>query len=178
MQTQLSRLVMCLALGTGALFAGCDSGGSSEDTGEGGECTDPFPDATKDPDVESLQTFWGTACTSDQDCIDSMGFDNAFCVGSILGVYELPDGYCSRHCTLPDDQTPYVHDDPACDENGGISCVGVMGFFEACAPQCDSDSQCGREAYACQIMPLIASEGDPTYCLMHPDACCLDPAQC
>jgi hypothetical protein len=122
------------------------------------------------------QTSWGTPCTTDADCahLGEMGE----CFENVLGVYELPGGACTVRCELPDSGTTVVEDDPQCDPNGGIACMGAKGIFSACLPPCTDDSQCGREGYGCIRMPTISAEGDAKFCLMNPDACCLDPTMC
>ena len=84
-------------------------------------------------------------------------------------IYELPQGYCSKTCTLPAG-TQYSVDDAQCDPAGGVDCIGQAPLFQVCAPQCTDDAQCTRDGYTCRNFPLIAMEGDPTYCLM-PDCC-------
>jgi len=90
------------------------------------------------------------------------------CLGEAV-IFELPGGYCSKLCTLPED-TNYSFDDPQCDPTGGVDCIGQAPLFEVCAPQCKQESQCTRDGYICRTFPLISEEGDPTYCLM-PDCC-------
>lgn len=146
------------------------AGDTAGDTGGMLACGDEW--AEKDGMTESIMDDWGLPCMSDADCTAALG-DTAVCVTDILGVYELPGGYCSKlDCELPDNLTTFVLDAEDCDPNGGIACIGVAGTYTVCAEPCDNSSQCGREGYGCRIMPNIASEGDPTFCLMDPEACC------
>ncbi|MCH9680430.1 MAG: hypothetical protein K0V04_03265 [Deltaproteobacteria bacterium] len=127
-------------------------------------------DASDDMASDPLMNTWGAPCSTDADCVALIG-EGAVC-DTLAVVYELPGGYCTKPCTLPDADTRFVLDDPVCDPNGGIACIGVMGQFERCGPPCLGDMQCNRDGYVCRLMPLIGVEGDPRMCLM-PD-CCLD----
>lgn len=118
---------------------------------------------------EPIMQTWGAACTSNEDCIDLIGDPAAVCDFAAV-VYELPGGYCTKPCVLPDFETRAVLDDPQCDPEGGVACLGVMGTFERCAIPCTESAQCNREGYECRLLPLIGVEGDPTFCLM-PDCC-------
>jgi hypothetical protein len=120
---------------------------------------------SSDPVTET----WGAPCTTNQDCIDLIGDPAAVCDFTAV-VYELPAGYCTKPCVLPDLETRFILDDPACSAEGGVACLGVMGTFERCAIPCTSSDQCNREGYECRLLPLIGVEGDPTFCLM-PDCC-------
>ena len=93
--------------------------------------------------------------------------DGGVCLKDILMVYNLPGGYCSKICKLPDTMTAYVPDDPIC--GPGVTCIGAMGFFEGCAVECADNSDCPRQGYECRIMPTIGAPGDPTFCLMTED---------
>jgi hypothetical protein len=131
----------------------------------------------KDDTTPSIMETWGAACMVDADCEAGLGA-GAKCVTNILGVFDLPMGYCSRECEVGSTDVTFVLDSPDCDPNGGVACVGIDGQFTACALPCTNDSECGREGYACQIMPLIGAEGDQTFCLMNPTACCTTPGTC
>lgn len=48
-------------------------------------------------------------------------------------------------------------------------CVGLMGYFEACAHACTDNTQCPRAGYECRRMPQINNMGDPNFCLMTED---------
>ncbi len=169
-----------------ALVPACDSGGDDGNSdasgdgdgdGDGDQCTQSWvdkPNAAATP----IQQTWGAACSTDDDCKTLLGYDNAYCIKDILSVYELPEGYCSRPCDLPDADTKYIPNDPTCEAAGGVDCIGLDGFFESCAVPCSEDSECNRDPYACTIMPVIATDGDQTYCLMNPNECCLDPSMC
>ena len=85
-------------------------------------------------------------------------------------IYELPQGFCTKPCMLPDSTTSNVPNDPQCDPAGGVDCIGNQLVFQYCAVPCTDDNQCNRDGYMCRRMPMISSEGDPTYCLM-PDCC-------
>lgn len=121
---------------------------------------------------EPLMVTWGAACTSNEDCIDLIGDPAAVCDFTAV-VYELPGGYCTKPCTLPDPDTRAVADDPNCSPDGGITCLGVMGTFERCAPPCTDSQQCNREGYECRQLPLVSMDGDPSFCLM-PECCDLN----
>lgn len=121
--------------------------------------------------TDPLMLTWGAACTTDQECVDLIGDPDAFC-DQMAVVYELPGGYCTKECSLPDATTTFILDAPDCDPAGGIACIGVMGTFERCGPVCNDDMQCNRPGYECRQMPLIAMEDDPSLCLM--PECCLE----
>ena len=126
---------------------------------------------TTDGAMDPLMETWGAACQTDQDCIDLIGDPDVFCDTEAV-VYELPGGYCTKLCTLPDMQTQSVLDAPDCDPAGGVACIGVKGTHERCGIVCTDDQQCNRDGYICRQLPLIALPEDPRMCLM-PD-CCLD----
>jgi len=129
-----------------------------------------FPEEIDGSDgmMNPLQTSWGAACSTNADCVALLG-DGAECLPTAV-VFELPGGYCSKPCVLPDADTRVVMDDPACDPDGGIACVGGKGTFEYCAPLCTDDAQCERDGYICRQMPIISFPEDPSLCLM-PDCC-------
>lgn len=116
-----------------------------------------------------LMQTWGAACTTNADCVALIGDPDAICDTTAV-VYELPGGYCTKACTLPDADTRAVLDDPQCDPAGGVACLGVMGTFERCAIPCTDDNQCNRGGYMCRQLPLVSLPEDPSFCLM-PDCC-------
>lgn len=146
------------------------------ETGEGLACGEEFVE--KDGTTPTLMDAWGAPCMTNAECEATALGAGAVCITNILGVFDLPLGYCTRECTVGSTETTFVLDSAECDPNGGVACVGIDGSFTACAPVCTSDSQCGREGYGCTTMPLIAAEGDPTFCLMNADACCTAPGSC
>lgn len=116
-----------------------------------------------------METF-GAPCTTNDECNTILGVDNAECITNVLDLYDAPGGYCTIPCTLPDDnETKYVPDSPDCG-NVGAMCMGLHGFFEACAVTCESDEECHREGYVCRLLPQLGGEGEPKFCLM-PDEC-------
>lgn len=115
---------------------------------------------------EGLMGKYGHACATDDDCKAILGA-GGICQKEILGVYDLPGGYCTTYCHLPDQQTTYMK--PPNDCTMDSDCVGLMGFFEACAYECTDNSQCPRDGYECRQMPQISNPGDPKYCLMTED---------
>jgi hypothetical protein len=119
---------------------------------------------------QSVQTTWGAPCEDNDDCVALLG-EGALCFDMAV-VFELPGGVCTKPCNLPDTQTTVVRDDPECDPQGGVHCLGAMDIMELCSPECTSHEQCGRDGYLCRQMPEIAQPSDPMFCLM-PD-CCLD----
>jgi len=160
------------------LAPACDSSDGDEgnsttmaegETGSGNVCGDEWVE--KDGTTPSIMDEWGAPCMQDSDCTPILG-DGAVCVTNILGVYDLPGGFCSKYCELPDTMTTFIHDAEDCDPAGGITCVGAKDLFSACLPPCESSDQCGREGYGCRAMPTLASEGDPTFCLMSTEDCC------
>lgn len=185
--TRPALLSSCLALVLLSWFVpACDDGG--DDTGEtttAGETTagtgaEPCGTewAEKDGVTESVMDAWGAPCMEDSDCTPVLG-DGAVCISNILGVYDLPGGFCSKYCELPDTMTTYIHDAVDCDPAGGVTCVGAKDLFSACIIPCANDSECGREGYGCRTMPTLASEGDPTFCLMNAlDCCTTDSGEC
>ncbi len=174
----MMRLFACLtstlALTLGIVL-GCDSGGEGDDE-TGRVCGEEWGE--KDGTTASIMDSWGAPCMTNAECETVLGA-GAECVTNILGVYDLPGGYCSKPCQLPGTDVSYELDDMECDPNGGIACVGVQGVYTVCAMPCESDSQCGREGYACTIMPNIGADGDPTFCLMNSKDCCTtDSGEC
>jgi hypothetical protein len=131
---------------------------------------------TTDGATDPLQGTWGAACSSDADCVALLGA-GAVCL-DLAVAYELPGGYCTKPCMLPDSTTTFVLDDPMCDPAGGIACIGQSAvMFQYCAPPCTDDQQCDRDGYMCRRMPQISQDGDPSFCLM-PDCCggtCANP---
>lgn len=144
-----------------------DSSATGDDAALG--CAFPEVQDTTDGMANALQETWGSACSMDAECVERIG-DGAVCLFEAV-VFELPHGYCTKPCTLPDSATRIVPDDPACDPNGGIACTGQAGaMFEYCAPLCTDDAQCNRDGYVCRQMPVIAQPMDQSICLM-PDCC-------
>lgn len=136
----------------------------------GGPGTDTDTDASSSSgdtgaDTDLMKTL-GHACKTDADCQALVGPDGV-CQQDILGVYALPDGYCTTYCQLPDQQTTYQLASASC--TMGADCVGLMGYFEACAHVCTDDAQCPRPGYECRVMPQISNPGDPKFCLMTED---------
>jgi hypothetical protein len=124
---------------------------------------------TTDGATESLMQTWGAPCESDADCIELLGDPDAVC-DDMFVIYQLPGRYCSKPCELPDTTVTFVLDDPTCDPDGGIACVGQRPLLQRCAPACTDDLQCDREGYVCRTMPQISQPTDPAFCLM-PDCC-------
>jgi hypothetical protein len=151
---------------TGASSTPMTSSMTTETTGEG-TTTDPTTTAgTTGTPGESKMEFFGLPCTADADCTPTLGADGK-CLKDILGFYELPGGYCSILCALPDAMTGYVKDDPTCAGGGpGSYCISADGYFEGCVTECTDNSQCPREGYECRIMPQLGKDGDPKFCLM------------
>ncbi len=156
------------------------TGPTSPTTGQTSDAsnTDATTDATTDANtdtgsssgdsggVEDLMKVHGHACASDADCKALLGADGV-CQKDILGVYSLPDGYCTTYCQLPDQQTTYQLDSSSC--TLGADCVGLMGYFEACAHVCTDNAGCPRDGYECRQMPQISNPDDPKFCLMTED---------
>jgi hypothetical protein len=163
--TRLAALTSCLLLS--CFVVACDNGEDADTNGEE-ETTGPAPEpcgtewAEKDGTTPSIMDVWGAPCTTDADCMPTLGADGV-CVQNILGVYDLPGGFCSKYCELPDSATSFIHDAPDCDPAGGVTCVGAKDLFSACIIPCTASDQCGREGYGCRTMPTLASEGDPTF---------------
>jgi hypothetical protein len=143
---------------------------TANETGDTEALMCPFnaPFETTDGAMDPLMETWGAACTSNAECVALIG-EGAECM-ELAVIYELPGGFCSKPCSLPDTSTTFVEDDPACDPNGGVTCVGQKPLFEYCAVQCTDDAQCNRDGYRCRRMPVISGPNDPTFCLM-PDCC-------
>jgi len=169
-------LTLCLsALACDSSDDGTDEAADTAAETTGPACGEEFVE--KDGTTPTIMATWGSPCMADADCVPGLG-DGATCINNILGVYDLPGGYCTRECTVGSTDITFVLDSPDCDPNGGVACVGIDGAFTACAPVCSSDSQCGRDGYACTIMPNIGAEGDPTFCLMNAESCCSTPGTC
>ena len=151
---------------------------AGEETGESGDgdaCASDFVDKPN-ASATDVMTDFGAACSADADCSD-LG-DGAKCQQDVLGVFELPGGFCTKSCELPDTDTTFLNDATDCDAGGGVSCVGAAGLFTACARPCTEDSECSREGYGCIRMPVISGPDDETFCLMNEATCCLDPDMC
>ncbi len=164
------------ASGTATSGNATADGSADDSSGEAGDGNDSAAELgcaanieadTTDGATEDVMQTWGAPCTDDAQCIELLG-EGGVCLTTAV-IYELPQGYCSKLCELPPD-TQYSDDDPQCDPNGGVDCIGQAPLFQVCAPKCSDDAQCSRDGYTCRRFPLIASEGDPTYCLM-PDCC-------
>lgn len=164
---------LSLLIGAGA----CDSkpAGDAGTTGEGPACEDEWVEKPDLETTEDISTHWGSACSTDADCAH---IEDGECFLDTIDVYEIPGGVCSKRCDLPDSGTTVVLDDLNCDPDGGVACMGAKGVFSACLPPCTSNSQCGRAGFGCIRMPVISAAGDASFCLMNPDACCLDPSMC
>ncbi len=176
--------VLALALGTACTDdtdpSGAESGGNDSAPGTADETSNDDssavcpgnapPETTDGVSNTPLMETWGAACTTDAECVALIG-EGAVC-DTMAVVYELPQGYCTKPCSLPDIDTQFVLDAPDCDPGGGVACIGLMGMFERCGLVCADDMQCTRDGYVCRQMPLIAKPEDPRMCLM-PD-CCLD----
>jgi hypothetical protein len=117
-------------------------------------------------DPIDLMTNYGAPCEVDADCVALIA-PGARCLKDLLGVYDLPGGYCSNDCALPDSQTTVVKN--AADCFLGADCIGLDGYFEACALECQCDADCPRDGYECRRMPVISKADDPKYCLMTDD---------
>ena len=165
----LSRLTLAFGLSL-AVTVAC-----SGDDGDGGGNPDACyadREAMKGPTSGDLMDAWGSPCETNEDCVAVLG-EGAIC-DNLAVVYELPGGYCTKPCIVGDDPNVNMSsvelDDPDCDPNGGVHCVGANGIFSRCAPPCSSDAECTRDGYFCTRMPQISEDGDPTFCLM--DECC------
>lgn len=179
---RLAALTSCLLLS--CLVVACATPDEEGETNAEGETTGPEVNPCGTEWVEktgtepSIMDEWGAPCTTDDECVPILG-DGAVCVQNILNVYDLPGGFCTKYCELPDTNTSFVHDAPDCDPNGGVTCVGAKDLFTACIKPCSSDDQCGREGYGCRQMPTLAQAGDPEFCLMNVyDCCSTDLSQC
>ncbi|HET6584365.1 MAG TPA: hypothetical protein VFG69_12975 [Nannocystaceae bacterium] len=150
------------------------SAGETADSSGGGddsallECAADIPEDAMDGTMPGIMGTWGAACDVDADCVTLLG-DGAICLKAAV-IFELPLGYCSKPCDLPMGFSGSVPDDPTCDAEGGVACLGVDGMFEYCTVACTDNAQCERTGYYCRQMPVISAEGDPSYCLM-PDCC-------
>lgn len=148
---------------SGADGSGDDGGDDASELG----CAAETPNETTSGETNPLMDSWGAPCSTDADCVTLLG-EGAVCDDAAV-IYELPGGYCTKPCTLPDGET-FVEDDPTCDPNGGVACVGQAPLYQRCAPVCTDDAQCNRDGYYCRQMPMIAQPDDPKICLM-PDCC-------
>lgn len=129
---------------------------------------------TTDGATDPIMQTWGAPCQTDADCVELIGDPDAICDTSAV-VYELPGGYCTKDCTLPDPDTRAVPDAADCDPAGGVACIGVQNVFQRCGILCTDDLQCNRDGYICRALPMIGTPADPKMCLM-PD-CCLDTCE-
>jgi hypothetical protein len=146
-----------------------DTGSADTATGDSaGACYEDIPGETTDGASDPLMETWGAPCTTDAECVALIG-EGAECQDMAV-IYELPGGFCTKPCSLPDTSTTFVNDDPACDPDGGVTCVGQKPIYEYCAVICSDDAQCNRDGFFCRQMPVISGPDDPTFCLM--DDCC------
>lgn len=153
--------------GETAETAPADSSGGGDDSAALG-CAADLPEDAMDGTMPGIMGTWGAACATDADCVPLVG-EGAVCLSTAV-IYTLPLGYCSKPCDLPMGFTGFVPDDPTCDPAGGVHCLGVDGTFEYCTVPCTENAQCERAGYFCRLMPQIAIETDPMFCLM-PDCC-------
>lgn len=144
---------------TGPVDVGCAAGAVGETT-----------DGASNP----LMLTWGAHCTSHAQCVALLDDPDAICE-TMAVIYELPGGYCTKPCTLPDATTQFVPDAPDCDAGGGVACIGSKNVFERCALPCTDDMQCNRDGYICRQLPLISQPDDPRMCLM--PECCQDTCE-
>ncbi len=150
---------------------GSDSANDASSAADGAPTSAASAEDTATPGAGGENLTWGAPCTTDAECVALIG-EGGFCQNMAV-IYELPGGYCTKPCMLPDTTTTVVQGDPACDPSGTIDCIGTMGFLEVCAKPCTDTAECdGRDLYTCQQMPMIAQPTDPSYCLM--DTCCQD----
>ncbi|MDC0666851.1 hypothetical protein [Nannocystis radixulma] len=132
--------------------------GTPTTTETGGVVCEPAPEGG----VGGVMSEFGAPCTSDDECVAILG-EGGVCLDNILGIYNLPCGYCSKLCELPPN-TAYVPDDMTC--GMGVTCIGADGYFEGCVIECQDNADCPREGYECRIMPTIGQPEDPKFCLM------------
>jgi hypothetical protein len=145
--------------------------GSSADGSVELGCAADIPFDTTDGAMNPLMETWGAPCTTNEECVALIGDPLAIC-DQMAVVYELPGGYCTKACSLPDMDTRVVLDAADCSPDGGVACIGAKPTFERCGLLCTDDNQCNRAGYECRQMPLISNPEDPSMCLM-PD-CCLE----
>jgi hypothetical protein len=153
--------------GTTTTTTNASSDGTTTSASAGSTGDDPTTTGSSTTDIPpgSKMEYFGTPCEADADCVQTLGAEGK-CLKDILGFYTLPGGYCSLLCDLAPMQA-YVKDDPKCAGGGpGSYCIGADGYFEGCVTECADNSQCPREGYECRIMPQLAKEGDPKFCLM------------
>jgi hypothetical protein len=148
--------------------APADSSSGGGDDSAALECAADIPEDAQDGTMTGIMGTWGSPCDADADCVTVLGA-GAVCLKAAV-VFELPLGYCSKPCDLPEGSSTPLIDDPMCDPAGGVDCLGVDGTFEFCAVPCTDNAQCERTGFYCRRMPYIAMESDPSYCLM-PDCC-------
>lgn len=174
-------LAACPAADDGTDSAdGADAGTASADDGAPTSAADDGAmtqdDTAAGDGGGGIQQTWGAPCATNDDCVALLG-DGAECLFQAV-VYELPEGYCTKPCSLPDNTATIVENAPDCDPNGGVHCIGQKTVsFEYCAVPCTDNGQCTRENYECRQMPQIAQPDDPSFCLM-PDCCQQDCSEC
>ncbi|MBL4686109.1 MAG: hypothetical protein JKY37_16065, partial [Nannocystaceae bacterium] len=81
-----------------------DSGAASVDETAGAEQC-PIGDfgMGTDGSTNPLMETWGAPCTTDAECVALVG-DGGVCQFKAV-IYELPGGYCTKACSLPDADT-------------------------------------------------------------------------
>lgn len=153
---------------TGASNDESDDATASETSDPRAECLDNAPRDTTDGSTTTIMDRWGAPCSNDAECVALIG-EGGVCDRQAV-IYELPGGYCTKPCTLPDANTTVVLDAPDCDPAGGVACVGRIPIYARCAVPCTDDAQCERDGYICRLMPTISQPDDIALCLM-PDCC-------
>ncbi len=173
----MKQLAIITLLAIALLATGCwdeikhaydqlSSGEDVEDDTETDE--DAGPDDAGSGDTESdtwgtgqgdLPPGWGNfggPCETDDDCTGYS--DRARCIqDNILGVINVPGGYCSACC---DEAGSYCADN--------IQCIGIDDLYLICAVQCDEHEDCRQdEGYECRTIPpyLDTSPFPGTFCL-------------
>ncbi len=137
---------------------GQDASVMGQDTGENTN-SDTGNNAKTKPDASIGLEGWdgiSQPCTIDDDCT-GYGYEGAKCVkSSILGVVNVPGGYCTACCNKA-----HVHCAP------GVQCIGIDDVYLICAKQCTADEDCRQDDnYVCRdLAPWGLVDFPETFCL-------------
>jgi hypothetical protein len=176
MTSEPSTRFLAISLFSVAL-AGCwdtiehvyDNGlGDCQDTGSGDADTDTDTDTDSDTDSSTapqgqgdLPPGWegfGSPCETDEDCSGYPG--ERRCIHSVMGIINVPGGYCAACCDWEEID--------GCAEN--VDCVGANNVYVICLAHCDSDDDCrNAPEWECREIYYLDATFPGKYCLPKPE---------
>jgi len=164
------RFVLISMTASAALLPGCwdtvehvyDCGDdTATDTTDTDSQTDTGPEGDGGQGRSGLPEGWqgfGEACENDEDCQGYPG--ERRCLHDVLGLINVPGGYCSSCC----DEEEIDGCAP------GIDCVGANNVYVVCLAHCETDADCRQsEGYVCIPIYYIPDVFPGTYCLPNAD---------